>query len=121
MLHHDEVLTTIKHMISKASVRHFYDSNKEMTLECDSSEIGLGAVITQDGHPVAYVSRALIQTEGNNRQNEKECLEIVFAPERFVQYIMGKYNVVVLLDYKPLMAIFQKPILSSPKHLERMS
>ena len=120
MPHYDEALTTIKHMISEAPVLHFYDVNKEVTLECDSSEVGLGSVITQDGHPVAYASRALTQTEHNYAHIDKECLAIVFAAERFEQYTLGKDNVVVLSDHKPLMAIFQKPILSSPKRLQRM-
>lgn len=107
-------------MISEAPVLRYYDVTKEVTLECDSSEVGLGAVLTQDGHPIAYASRALTSTEKNYAQIEKECLAIVFGTERFEQYIVGKDNVRVLTDHKPLMAIFTKPILSSPKRLQRM-
>ena len=59
---------------------------KETTIECDSSEHGLGAVITQEGKPVAYASRTLTSTERNYAQIEKEALAIVFACERFEQY-----------------------------------
>ena len=75
----------------------------------------LGAVITQNGRPVAYASRALSATERNYAQIEKECLAIVFATQRFEQYILGRDNVVVLSDHQPLMSIFKKPILVSPK------
>ena len=97
----------------------YFDVNKEVTIECDSSDVGLGAVLTQDGCPVAYASRALTQTERNYAHIEKECLAIVFAAERFEHYILGKDIVQVLSDHKPLMSIFGKPILKSPKRLQR--
>ena len=78
------------------------------------------AFLTQDGQQVAYASRALTQTERNYAQIEKECLAIVVAAERFEHYILGKDTVQVLSDHKPLMTIFSKPILTSPKRLQRM-
>ena len=62
----------------------------------------------------------LTQTERNNVQIEKECLAIVFAAERFKHYILGKDIVQLLSDHKPLMTIFAKPILTSPKRLQRI-
>ena len=69
---------------------------------------------------MAYGSRVFTQTERNYAQIEKECLAIVFAAERFEHYIMGKDTVQVLSDHKPLITIFAKPILTSPKRLQRM-
>lgn len=71
-------------------------------------------------HPIAYASRALSQTERNYAQIEKECLAIVFATERFEHYILGKDCIKVLTDHKPLVTIFNKSILTSPKRLQRM-
>lgn len=117
---HDKALAQIKEMITAAPVLHFYNKDKEVTIECDSSDVGLGAVISQEGHPIAYASRALTQTERNYAQIEKECLAIVFAAERFEHYILAKDNVKVLTDHKPLVTIFKKSILTSPKRLQRM-
>ena len=117
---HSEAMDTLKRVITKAPVLKHYDEDKEVCIECDCSDVGIGAVITQDDHPVAYASRALTSTERNYAQIEKECLSIVFATEKFEQYILGKNDVVVLTDHKPLMSIFTKPILSSPKRLQRM-
>ena len=41
----------------------------------------------QDGHPIAYASKALTTTERNYAQIEKECLAIVFACTKLDQYI----------------------------------
>ena len=117
---HETAFQSIKSLVTQAPVLHYYDASKPVALESDSSEVGLGAVITQDGHPIAYASRALTQTERNYAQIEKECLSIVFAAERFEQYILGKDKVKAYTDHKPLTTIFKKPILTSPKRLQRM-
>ena len=117
---HETAFKAIQDMITQAPVLHYYDVNDDVTIECDSSEVGMGAVITQKGHPVAYASRALTQTERNYAQIEKECLAIVFATEKFQQYIIGKNDVTVITDHKPLVNIFKKSILTSPKRLQRM-
>ena len=44
----------------------------------------------QVGKPKAYASRSLTETEQSWFQIEKELLAIVFAAERFHQYIYGK-------------------------------
>ena len=57
----------------------YYNLIEEITLQCDASQFGLGAVLMQNGQPVAYTSRALTVTETRYAQIEKELLAIVFA------------------------------------------
>ena len=42
---HETAFNRIKELITQAPVLQYYDVNKEVSLECDSSEVGLGAVI----------------------------------------------------------------------------
>ena len=60
---HEHPFARIKELITQAPVLHYFDINKEVTIECDSSDVGLGAVLTQDGYPVAYASSAVTHTE----------------------------------------------------------
>ncbi len=74
----------------------------------------------QNGRPVAYSSRALTSAETNYAQIEKELLAIVFACEKFDQYVYGRDKVHVQSDHKPLEVIFKRPLVTAPKRLQRM-
>lgn len=101
------------------SILKYFDSTQPTELQCDASETGLGATLTQHGQPVAYVSRALSATERNYAQIEKELLAIVFGLERFHQYTYGR-RITVESDHKPLEIIHKKPLASEPKRVQRM-
>ena len=109
----------MKQLITNHPVLRYYDVSKEVTLQCDASQSGLGAALLQEGQPVAFASRAFTATEKNYAQIEKELLAIVHACERFDQYLFGR-EVTVETDHKPLEAILRKPLLTAPKRLQRM-
>ena len=94
--------------------------NLPVTIHCDSSETGLGVALLQDGQPVVFASRTLTPTERGYAQIEKERLAIVFACERFNQYLFGRESVGVQSDHKPLETIFAKPLTATPKRLQGM-
>ena len=79
-------------------------------LSVDASFKGLGAVLLQDGHPVAYASKALTDSQQNYAQIEKEILAVVFGCTRFHEYIYGMPTVEVETDHKPLEAILKRPL-----------
>ena len=110
----------LKTMITTVPVLKFYDLNEAATIQCDASEKGLGATLLQQGQPVAFISRSLTKAEQNYAQIEKECLAIVFACERFNQYIHGRELTFIQTDHRPLVPIFTKPIYNAPKRLQRM-
>ena len=77
-----------------------------MVIQTDASSIGLGAVLLQDGYPIEYASRTMKDTQEKYAQIEKELLTVVFACERFHQYIYGK-TVEVHSGHKPLECILR--------------
>ena len=68
---HENALNQVKQLITREAVLRYFDSAKEVTLQCDASESGLGATIMQEGQPVAFSSRALTSTERNYAQIER--------------------------------------------------
>ena len=77
----------------------------------------MGACLAQEGKPVAFASTSLFSSEINYAQIEKELLTIVFACEKFHQYVFGQRTVTVESDHKPLEYIWKKPSSKTPSKL----
>ena len=75
--------------------------HKPITLCTDASSHGLGAVLEQNGHAIAYYSRSLKISEKNYSVVEQECLAIVEALKRFRHYLQGR-KFQIFTDHKPL-------------------
>ncbi|CAB3981086.1 Hypothetical predicted protein [Paramuricea clavata] len=60
---HDQAFTKLKKLVSMPPLLKFYEPEKELVIQYDASEGGLGAALLQDDRPIAYASRALNSTE----------------------------------------------------------
>jgi len=109
----------IKKKIAEATILCYYDPNKELILENDASEYGLGSTLLQDGRPIAYASRSLTVAERNYAQIEKELLAINFGLNKFHYYVFGR-TVHINTDHKPLENIADKPLAVVPKRMQQM-
>lgn len=92
-----------------APILAYYNPKKELTVQCDASEKGLGAALLQEGQPVSFANRALTPTEYRYVQIEKEMLAVVFALGKFHQYTFGRHTRIIT-DHKPLQPISGKQL-----------
>ena len=76
----------LKQAVSATPVLRYYNLKKDVTIQCDAFQRGLGVALLQGGRPV---SRTLTDKEVNYAQIEKELLVIAFACEKFDAYIYG--------------------------------
>ena len=109
----------IKSILTKAPVLRYFDVNKDCKISVDASSTGVGAVLLQNGLPVAYASKSLTKTQRNWAQIEKELYAIVFGCERFEQFVMGR-PFAVESDHKPLIPIMKKNVEAVPIRLQNM-
>ena len=67
-----------------------YNLQNEATVTTLACEKANGGVLSQDGHPVIYVSRKLTPAEQNYSNLERETLTIVFVVTRLKQFLLGR-------------------------------
>ena len=91
----------IKHALTTLPVLTYFDKNKEHIIQTDVSKTGLRAVLLQEGQPVVYASRALMDTEQRYSNIERELLGVVFGLERLHHYTFG-HSITVETDHQPL-------------------
>ena len=116
---HQKAFEDIKQELLSERVLAYYDPDMDIEVHADASKSGLGACIIQGNRPVAFASRSLTPVEKHYAQIEKELLAIVFAFERFSQYVYGK-DAVLYTDHKPLIPLLKRTIHESPVRIQRL-
>lgn len=75
-------------------------------IETDASGVGLGAVLSQNKHAIAFFSNALGPKHLQLETYEKELLAIVAAIQRWKGYLLGR-PFVIKTDHQALKYILE--------------
>ena len=75
--------------MSSCPVLALPDFTQPFILECDASGEGVGAILMQGGHPIAFENRTLLPNERLYPIYDKEMLAIMHALAKFQQYLVG--------------------------------
>ena len=88
-------------MVCQETLLNYPDWGKPFDIHTDASDYQLGAVISQEGKPIAFFSRKLNSAQKNYTTKEKELLSIVECVKEFRNIIFG-YPIKVYSDHKNL-------------------
>ena len=97
----EEAFHKIKQMVCKETLLTYPDWSKPFDIHTDASDFQLGAVISQEGKPIAFFSRKLNRAQKNYTTTEKELLSIVECVKEFRNILFG-YPIRVFSDHKNL-------------------
>lgn len=98
----DTTFQELKKALVQASVLALPDFRKKFVVETDASATGVGAVLMQDSHPVAYLSKALRPHNMGLSAYEKECLALMMAIDHWRPYLQPA-EFLVRTDQKSLL------------------
>jgi hypothetical protein len=102
----------IKHKLVQAPVLALPDFSKEFVVETDASGTGIGAVLMQDGHPLAFISKALSPRSQAMSTYEKECIAVLLAVDKWRQYLQHA-PFVIHTDHKSLIHLNEQRLTTS--------
>jgi hypothetical protein len=101
----------LKKRLTTTPVLTMPDMERPFLIYCDASGQGLGCVLMQDGHVVAYASRQLRKHEEKYPTHDLELAAVVHTLKIWRHYIIGK-RCEVYSDHKSLKYIFTQPDLN---------
>ncbi|GAU23864.1 hypothetical protein TSUD_369720 [Trifolium subterraneum] len=99
----------LKHAITSAPVLRLPDFSKPFTLETDASGTGVGAVLTQQGQPIAFFSKKLSPRRQKQSAYIRELLVITEALAKFRHYLLG-HKFIIKTDQKSLKSLMDQSL-----------
>ncbi|XP_073109864.1 uncharacterized protein [Elaeis guineensis] len=86
------------------------------TIKTDASGTGMGAVLMQIGHPIAYLSKTFSDKHLSLSTYEKEMLALVLAVARWAHYLVKRYFI-VRTDHKSLKFLLEQRLNTPSQHI----
>lgn len=77
-----QAFESLKQALSDTPVLRVPDYTKDFTIETDASNAGIGAVLTQEGKPLAYFSKGLGTKGQSMSAYEKELIALITAVKK---------------------------------------
>lgn len=109
-----QAFNTLKKVMTSTPVLALPDFSKSFIIECDASESGLGAVLQQQGCPIAFFSSTFAQRHRKLPAYEKELIGLTKAVRHWHPYFWGN-SFIVRTDHYSLKFLLEQRISTSPQ------
>jgi hypothetical protein len=111
---HDQTFHSLKHALMLTPVLALPDFSKPVTLETDASDVGIGAVLMQAGHPIAFMSKAL-GPKSRGLSTYEEYMAILVVAQHWRPYLQrGEFH--ILSNHKSLSQLNEQRLNTAWQH-----
>ncbi|GJR70323.1 hypothetical protein Tco_0016388 [Tanacetum coccineum] len=102
----------LKQALLSTPILRLPDFSKNFVVECDASSDGVGAILSQDDHPVAYFSKGFSPSNRFKSAYDRELLALVLAVQKWNHYLLG-HHFLIRTDHYTLKFLLEQRITST--------
>ena len=90
----DQAFKQLKQALLTTLVLALPDFTLPFIIEADASGVGIETVLMQQGHPLAFISKALSPIHQKLSVYDKEMMSIMFAIKKWHHFLVGRHFII---------------------------
>ncbi|XP_020095072.1 uncharacterized protein LOC109714771 [Ananas comosus] len=102
----------LKVVMTTAPILAMPNYDQPFTIEVDACDNGIGAVLTQEGRPIAFISKAICQRNMGLSTYKKEFLAVLMAVAKWKHYISTR-PFIIKTDHESLKYLLEQKITTA--------
>ena len=106
----------MKQALSEAPVLALPDFQVPFTVETDAFGVGMGAILSQRGHPIAYFSKPFPPKLHHASTYVRELFAVTTAVRKWRQYLLG-HRFTIITDHRSLKELLTQVIQTPEQHM----
>lgn len=99
----------LKGSLSSAPMLALPDFQLPFTVETDASGVGMGVILSQQGHPIAFYSKPFSDKLLRSSTYVRELFAIMAIVKKWRQYLLG-HRFIIITDHRSLKELFTQVI-----------
>lgn len=111
-----DAIQALKTSVNIASVLPLPDFSLPFTLETDASRLGLGVVLSQQHHPIAFFSKQFCPRLQQASTYVHELCTITSSVKKWRQYLLG-HPFMILTDHRSLKELMSQNVQMPEQHM----